>query len=315
VRHGTRLSGFTYGYQHVSTVFPALVVSPAYLASAITLGVLMEATLAFQRVEGAFAFFLNAYARLAEWKAVMDRLAQFKAAMETVDEKNSQNAKFDTATAPGRDLAIRDLTLRLPSGRSIASIPELNLAPAERLLVRGASGAGKSSLFRMLAGVWPSGEGQVRLPAGARVLALPQRPYFPLGTLRQALTYPTLAEAVPDADVREAMAACGLSHLAHRLDEEAEWSTELSGGEQQRVSFARALIHRPTILLLDDPVAALEDADADHLYRTIGEKLPDTMVISVGRSPALAGLHDRSLDLSEPRSLPLSTPPPATAPV
>jgi vitamin B12/bleomycin/antimicrobial peptide transport system ATP-binding/permease protein len=127
---------------------------------------------------------------------------------------------------------------------------------------------------------------------------LPQRPYFPLGTLKQALAYPMLAEAVDDAQVGEAMAAAGLGHLVERLDEEAEWSTVLSGGEQQRVGFARALVHRPTILLLDEPVSTLEEAEAGDLYRLLAERLPDTIVISTGRSVAMAGLHHRTLEMA-----------------
>ena len=130
------------------------------------------------------------------------------------------------------------------------------------------------------------------------MLALPQRPYFPLGTLRQALTYPTLAEAVDDGALRDAIAAAGLGHLAERLDEEAEWGTVLSGGEQQRVAFARALIARPDVLLLDEAVTTLEEADGRELYRMLAERMPDTIVISIGRAGALGALHRRAIELS-----------------
>jgi len=298
VNRQNKLNCFVFGYYHVSTVFPVLVVTPAYLVGAISLGVLMQARDAFQRVEGAFAFCITAYARIAEWKAVMDRVAQFEAAMGAVDEPGRAGAALDVAAAAGPQLSTSDLVLRLPGGEPIATVPALDLAPADRLLVSGSSGAGKSSLFRALAGIWPFGEGTIRFPQGARVLALPQRPYFPLGTLRQALAYPMLAEAVDDAALREAIAAAGLSHLAERLDEEAEWSTVLSGGEQQRVGFARALLYRPTLLLLDEAVSTLEDAEARELYRTLAEKLPDMIVISTGRSSALVDLHDRAIAMT-----------------
>jgi putative ATP-binding cassette transporter len=142
------------------------------------------------------------------------------------------------------------------------------------------------------------GQGQIELPPNARVLALPQRPYFPLGTLRQALTYPTPAEEVLDADVRTALAAAGLGHLADRLDEEAEWNTLLSGGEQQRIGFARALIHQPDLLLLDEAVSTLEDTEARELYALLSERLPRTMVISIGRATALVALHQRIVDMT-----------------
>jgi putative ATP-binding cassette transporter len=190
------------------------------------------------------------------------------------------------------------VTLRLADGGAITTVPDFELAPAQRLQLSGASGAGKSSLFKALAGIWPMGQGKIDLPHGARVLALPQRPYFPLGTLRQALTYPALADTVDEATVRAAMADAGLSHLLGRLDEESEWNTVLSGGEQQRVGFARALIHRPTILLLDEAVSTLESAQARELYRMLSEKLPDTVVISIDRAAALAGLHHRTIEIT-----------------
>ena len=205
----------------------------------------MQAHLAFQRVEGAFAFCIGAYPKIAEWKAIMDRLAQFEAAMKVVDTHRDPHAQIAFVPTPGPDLTIDNLVVRLGSGDPIATVPAIKLAPGEGLLVSGQSGSGKSSLFRALAGLWPLGDGAIKLPETGRVLALPQRPYFPLGTLRQALTYPTLAGEVDDAALRDAMAAAGLIHLVSRLDEEAEWATVLSGGEQQRVAFARALIARP----------------------------------------------------------------------
>jgi vitamin B12/bleomycin/antimicrobial peptide transport system ATP-binding/permease protein len=184
--------------------------------------------------------------------------------------------------------------MRVSNGDPIASVPNLRVDPGDQLLISGPSGAGKSCLLRAIAGIWPFGGGAVHLPAGSRVIALPQRRYFPLGTLRQALTYPTPADAVADADIREAMETVGIGSLAARLDERDDWSAVLSGGEQQRIGFARVLIHRPDIVLLDEAVSTLEDAEARELYRVLHERLPSAIVISIGRSAALADLHSRT---------------------
>src|SRR5262249_16959017 len=214
------------------------------------------------------------------------------------------------------ELTLKDVSLRLAGSETDAEIPNVRLAPGQRLLVSGPSGAGKSSLFRALAGIWPIAGGSIRLPPDSGLLALPQRPYFPLGTVRQGLTYPMLAEAVADAEVRDAMEAVGLGHLIERLDTEAEWSTALAGGEQQRVGFARALIHRPNILLLDEAVSMLDRSDARALYRLVAERLPATVVIAIGGNAALAGTLHRAIELrsaSAPRAREPETLAPAAA--
>ena len=308
------LVGVIGGYSRMSTVFPTLVVTPAYLGSHITLGSLIQAALAFQQMEGALAYIISAYSKIAEWKAVMDRLAQFEAAMHNVDDHHDVKSRIRMTILPGDDrLRIDNLVLRLPNGDAMAMLGGVDLGAGDRLLVSGASGSGKSSLFRALAGMWPLGEGEIHFPDNAKVFTLPQRVYFPLGSLRQAIAYPTLVEQADDDAIREVLEAVGLGYLASRLDEVADWPSVLAGGEQQRAAFARALLARPDILLLDEPVSALEEADAAALYHSLAERLPSAIVISIGRAAALAHLHGSIVELkagvaAEPEPL---IPPPA----
>ena len=201
------------------------------------------------------------------------------------------------ASRSGKRLQVDELVLRLPSGAAMMSFDALELKSGERLLVGGASGSGKSSFIRALSGLWPLGEGAIQLPENAKVFSLPQRTYFPLGSLRQAIAYPTLVEHADDDAIRDALRAVGLAHLCDRLDEESDWPAVLAGGEQQRVAFARALLAKPDILLLDEPVSALEEGDADALYRLLAERLPHAIVISIGRAALLGHLHDRAIHL------------------
>jgi vitamin B12/bleomycin/antimicrobial peptide transport system ATP-binding/permease protein len=304
-RRQARLVAFVAGYGHVSTVFPILVVSPAYLSGAITLGTLMQAHLAFQRVEGAFAFCISAYARLAEWKAILDRLAQYEAAMVEVDQARARtDGTIAVAAGDGPGLTVSDLAVRLPTGEAVAELPALSLPPGSRAMITGPSGSGKSTLFRALTGLWPLGSGRVELPRDADVLVMPQRPYFPLGSLRQAFAYPRPAEEVPDAALREAMAAVGLGHLAGRLDEEGDWNVVLSGGEQQRVAFARALLRRPDVLLFDEPISTLSDASARELYRTLLARLPNAVILTIDRRGILRDLHGQVIEMTAPAEPP-----------
>jgi putative ATP-binding cassette transporter len=295
VRRQTRLTGFIAGYSNVSTVFPTLIVAPAYLVGAIPLGNLVQAALAFQKVEGAFAFCISAYSKLAEWKAIMDRLAQFEAAMDKVEAQRARSQGIKVTPSRGRNLDMSGLDVRLPDNASIAHLPALSLAPGARMLLTGPSGSGKSSLFRALIGLWPEGEGQIEAPND--VLVMPQHPYFPLGTLRQAVTYPMLPNDVPDAPLRGAMEAVGLGHLVSRLDEDADWSVMLSGGERQRVAFARVLLRRPAVLMFDEPVSTLDDVAGRELYRMLTERLPDTIILSIDRRAVLREFHTQTIEM------------------
>jgi putative ATP-binding cassette transporter len=304
VNRQTHLVGFIAGYAKISTVVPTLIVTPAYLTGAITLGTLVQAALAFQQMEGAFAYCISAYSKIAEWKAVMDRIAQFDAATTGEETIDHPMAQVNIAAVPAGDgsLAFNDLSLRLQTGETILHMPELSLARGERLLVTGPSGSGKSTIFRAVTRLWPIGAGTIQIPEGARVLTMPQRPYFPLGTLRQALTYPSPAEEIGDDVITAALIDAGMPHLVTRLDEESEWATTLSGGEQQRVVFVRAMLAKPDILLLDDPVSALEDGDAAVLFGVLRRRLPHTIVISIGRAGALQAHHDRVFELKGGRA-------------
>lgn len=297
IRRQTWLTGFTGGYTQMSLIFPTVVASPAYFAGTISLGTLMQGALAFQRVDIAFAFFLHSYAKLAEWKASMDRVAQLHGALDRIDASDKAAGEIAVAQRPDQSLEILDLEVRLPSGEPIAVIPRLTLDRGKRALIAGASGSGKSSVVRAISGIWPMGEGRIDLPRGAEVMAMPQQVYFPLGSLKTAIAYPAPADSFDVVAIRAAMMTVKLGHLAHRLDEEADWATALSGGEQQRIAFARAILNRPDVLLLDEAISILDDASGAELYGILAEHLPNTLLISAGRSTALRDLHDETIEL------------------
>ncbi len=289
IRRQAGLTFFTSGISQFSLALPTIVMSPAFFMSAIPLGSLMQGALAFQRVDFAFGFLMHFYAKIAEWKASMDRIVQLDAALSAVDEpqKTGQISLDDHHEGA---LDVENLVVTLPSGVAIAALDKLSLRPGDRTLIAGASGSGKSTIQRALAGVWTLGKGKVALPHDD-VLAMPQRFYFPLGSLKSVITYPTPANEVDDARLKEVLNQVGLSHLAERIGEEAEWGSMLSGGEQQRVAFARAILRDPAIALFDDSTSNLDGDATKQMYQALDKYLPRAMVISLARTDALRTLH------------------------
>jgi putative ATP-binding cassette transporter len=292
-----RLTFLTAGYSQVAVIFPFIVVSPLYFAGSMMLGGLMQIASAFGQVQGALSFFVKAYSDIADWKAVLNRLAGFDASMDWAKGLDTEAPRVQLVADGGTAMAAEELTVSLPNGQEIVHASGLAIGPAERVLVTGPSGSGKTSLFRALGGVWPFGAGTIRIPQGAKLLVLPQRPYLPLGSLRGALAYPGPADAFSPDEIDEVLEATGLAHLREALDETAYWADRLSMGEQQRLSIARALLQKPDWLFLDEATAALDEPAESMLYRLLLERLPDAAIVSIGHRSSLVVFHERFLAL------------------
>jgi putative ATP-binding cassette transporter len=293
-----RLTFLTAGYSQVSVVFPFVVISPAYFAGAVQLGGLMQTASAFNSVQTALSFFITAYRQLAEWRAVIARLDGFNVAVEKAQLAAKAQPVIEVLTqAEKAPLAIQDLMVRLPQGKPVVTARNISVAKGESVLVTGPSGSGKSTLFRALAGIWPFGAGTIRVPSGAKVMMLPQRPYFPIDTLGASVTYPAEPGTFPPERLAEVISAVGLPELAERLDEEAHWNRMLSLGEQQRLGIARAILLAPDYLFLDEATASLDEPAEAALYRLLTQRLAGATIVSIGHRSTLTAFHRRGLVL------------------
>ena len=288
-----QLSLYTVSYNQLAIIFPFLVTAPRFFAGAITLGIMMQTASAFGQVQSALSFFVTNYTNLAELRAVLDRLIGLQNAAAG---KPAQSIAIGPEQG-GTNVGTSGLDLALPTGQKLLEGLALSLPKGASTLITGSSGSGKSTLFRALAGIWPFGRGEVTVPAGARVLFLPQKPYIPIATLRDAVKYPDEKSTASDAEIVSALQAAQLGHLAGRLDEEMHWSNILSGGEQQRLAIARTLVFKPDWLFLDEATASLDEANEAAVYGVLKERLPDTTIVSIGHRPSLRQWHDRRLEL------------------
>jgi putative ATP-binding cassette transporter len=294
MRKRKQLNWFTSFYAQLAIIFPYIVVSPRFFSGAIPLGAIFQTASAFGQVQGALSWFINVYVDFSTWKATVDRLIGFRASIERVRAEADQ-LDGDRLDSPDGIIALDQLEIGLPQGTPLLSPTSVQIKPGEDVLVTGASGAGKSTFFRSLAGIWPYWKGRIKLPKGARLLFLPQKPYLPLGSLRHAVSYPDEPTKHSDETIKNALKAVGLAQLAADLERSENWAQVLSGGEQQRLAFARALLNKPDWLFLDEATSALPEADQASLYRLLKEQLSKTTLVSIGHRESLAQYHDKRL--------------------
>jgi putative ATP-binding cassette transporter len=293
-----RLTFFTAGYSQIQVIVPILVAGPAYFAGAFTLGRLMQTASAFGRVEGALSFFIKAYPQLAQWKAVIERLHGFE---RSIADAANPRAALELEQGTENAISAVALALQKPDGSPLMKIETLRLNAGEATLVTGRSGTGKSTLLRVLAGIWPHVQGQIAIPIGARLLIMPQRPYLPEGSLREAITFPHVLPASEDARIADLLTAVGLASLAERLDEQSQWQHRLSLGEQQRLTIVRAILLEPDWLLLDEATASLDEPGERMVYKLLRDRLPSATIVSVGHRSTLKALHSRNVDMEWPQ--------------
>jgi putative ATP-binding cassette transporter len=291
----------TSGY--IAPVLPIILCAPKFLDGSMSLGEVMQAASAFTIVQGAFNWLVDNYPKMADWTASARRVASLMVAVDALEEAEQGDGigriSIDTE-GEGPALRLKDLSVRLNDGTAVVDDTDVVIMPGERVLIAGESGSGKSTLVRAIAGLWPWGGGSIEIRKGARMFLLPQRPYVPIGTLRRAATYPEAPESRAIEDVADAFTRVGLGHLVDKLDEEAPWDQTLSGGEKQRLAFARILLHKPDIVVLDEATAALDPKSQVNLMELLVDR-PDTTLLSVGHRPELEAFHSRKIVLERRR--------------
>jgi putative ATP-binding cassette transporter len=293
-----KLTAFTATYSQASVIFPYVLVAPAYFAEKVQLGGMMQTASAFSSVQDSLSFFITSYRTLAEWQSVVARLSGFETAIENAAALTTKENIIHIAADGKGTIDLDKFLVGLPNGTPLVTADGFSIRSGERTLLTGPSGSGKSTLFRAIAGIWPFGTGSIAIPSQATLMMLPQRPYFPVGTLRAAIAYPAEASVFSLEQVGETLSAVGLPKLASRLDEDAHWNRTLSLGEQQRLGIARALLHKPQYLFLDEATASLDEPSEAALYQLLTDRLPATTIVSIGHRSTLEAFHQRGVTLA-----------------
>jgi putative ATP-binding cassette transporter len=293
-----KLTAFTATYSQASVIFPYVLVAPAYFAEKVQLGGMMQTASAFSSVQDSLSFFITSYRTLAEWQSVVARLSGFETSIENAAALTTKENIIHIGSDGKGTIDLEKLLVSLPNGTPLVTADGFSIRSGERTLLTGPSGSGKSTLFRAIAGIWPFGTGSIAIPAQATLMMLPQRPYFPVGTLRAAIAYPAEPSAFSPEQVGETLGAVGLPKLALRLDEDAHWNRTLSLGEQQRLGIARALLHKPQYLFLDEATASLDEPSEAALYDLIKDRLAATTIVSIGHRSTLEAFHQRGVTLA-----------------
>ena len=284
----------------IAPVVPVLLCAPKFLQGTMTLGEVMQAASAFTIVQAAFGWLVDNYPRLADWNASAHRVASLMMSLDGLEraEKNDSFARIQHGATDGEAmLCLNDLSVTLDDGTSVVKETEVRIERGERVLVAGESGSGKSTLVRAISGLWPWGRGSVDVHADSRLFMLPQRPYIPSGTLRRAVAYPRAADDWSLDEIKAVVEKVGLGYLNDKIEDEAPWDQTLSGGEKQRLAFARLLLHDPDIIVLDEATSALDEKSQDKMMEMVIEELPKVTMISVAHRAELEAFHSRKITL------------------
>jgi putative ATP-binding cassette transporter len=293
-----KLTAFTATYSQASVIFPYVLVAPAYFAEKVQLGGMMQTASAFSSVQDSLSFFITSYRTLAEWQSVVARLSGFEDSIRNAAALTTKENIIHVGSDDKAAIDLKKLAVSLPNGAPLVTADGFSIHSGERTLLTGPSGSGKSTLFRAIAGIWPFGTGSIAIPAQATLMMLPQRPYFPVGTLKAAIAYPAEASAFSPEQVGEILRVVELPKLALRLDEDAHWNRTLSLGEQQRLGIARALLHKPQYLFLDEATASLDEPSEATLYQLLKDRLPEMTMVSIGHRSTLKAFHQRGVTLA-----------------
>ncbi|MBX5167746.1 MULTISPECIES: ABC transporter ATP-binding protein/permease [unclassified Rhizobium] len=299
-RQHMRTTLVSHGSMLIAPVVPVLLCAPKFLEGSMTLGQVMQAASAFAIVQGAFGWLVDNYPRLADWNACARRIASLMMSLDGLERAEQSDAlgRIKHGETEGEAmLNLNDLSVSLDDGTAVVTETQVAIEPGERVLVSGESGSGKSTLVRAIAGLWPWGDGSVNFHADRRLFMLPQRPYIPSGTLRRAVAYPGAADSWTLDKIKEALAKVGLDYLNDRIEEDAPWDQTLSGGEKQRLAFARLLLHTPDIIVLDEATSALDEKSQDKMMRMVIHELPEVTIVSVAHRVELEAFHSRKITL------------------
>ncbi|MDD5034631.1 MAG: ABC transporter ATP-binding protein/permease [Methylococcaceae bacterium] len=293
---------FTSGYSVISMALPILAASPRYIAGVITLGALVQSAQAFQQMVGALSFPVDNLAKMAEWRASVERVLGLTKALDHLEEDIAQtdSTPIVVEVSQRSALVFHDVSIANPDN-DLVILDKFNaeIKPGERVFLSGDPAVG-SKLFKVIAGLWPWGDGKVDLPAEDRMFFMPPRPYLPIETLRGAVSYPAPPDTFDAAEVERALRRVGLEELISRLEEIDTWENCLVREQLQRLGIARMLLHRPRWILLQEALDSLAAEDAEQMMAIVCEELPDAAILTVTNQSAIAAFHQRQISIQCP---------------
>lgn len=290
---------FTAGYNQVAVALPLLVVMPNYFGKVFLLGGLMQSLRAFSQVQEALSYFVTSFTQIAEWRAITQRLTTFLNHLQDIDTKVTQQNHLAFRKQPQPKITMKQLSISTPAKEKLLENINEEFLHGKDYLIKGESGAGKSTLVRTLAGIWPYAAGEINLPEKQRLMYLPQKSYMPIGTLAEAILFPDKTHPELEKHLEQVLQDCRLENFIPRLQETASWSEQFSPGEQQRIAFARILLHKPDWVFLDESTSMLDLENEKHLYQLLKNKLPHCSIVSVGHRPSLDAFHEHIIDVAK----------------